>query len=112
MNETVAQADDLRPGDFGMERAHIFRNTTCRFAHNLQQTNQGQIQKLVSIEVGARLPPASAGRLLWRDQAYGARLPLGSRLLILRLRFGLDLGAKVRAEKIRRVQINLPPQDF
>src|SRR2546423_2848600 len=53
MYETVAEADNLRPGDFWVTLSHIFGNSAGSLACDLQQPRQSEIQEPVGVEVGA-----------------------------------------------------------
>src|SRR5438270_8930131 len=53
MSETITQSDNLRSGNFGMLRAHLFGDSARRLADDLQQTNQREIQESGGCEVCA-----------------------------------------------------------
>src|SRR3989442_16035995 len=62
MNETIAQADNLEPRDFGVSRAFLFWDPAGRFSDNFKQPHQRQIQQPIRIEVCACPAPRERGR--------------------------------------------------
>jgi hypothetical protein len=53
VDQPVSQAHDLRPGNFWEARAFFFGNPVGRFADNLKQPNQSEIEQTVLIQVSA-----------------------------------------------------------
>ena len=54
MNQAVARADDLVPGNLGVRRLHGFGNPGGRFADDLNQLQQGKEEHAVRLDVRAR----------------------------------------------------------
>ena len=63
VDESVPQADDLRPGDTGIAGALDLGHAAGGFADDFQQAHEGEVELAVGIEVGAGLAARHLHRL-------------------------------------------------